>query len=166
MSDQKKQTEPTDVQLDRLLALYDVPALDGEAFNRRVMSRIGEDGPARDNDSRIIVWSRARKAVAFSMVALLFAAFLFSQTGGETGSEQSQPVQVAAVAENDDLADIDAFLNEIIDQDIAVLEYSVAMNTRQSPNGAEEPAQEDSAPDLPPIDEFLDELLGLESRVL
>jgi|AntRauTorcE11897_2_1112592.scaffolds.fasta_scaffold00749_2 hypothetical protein len=172
MSKDKNKTDMADAQLDRLMGLYEVPELDADAFNQKLFSRLGQDGAGATNsdNQHIMIWSRPWRFAAFTVVVLLSAGLLFSKDDFEkrdAGQIQTASVSIGVektvVPAGNEITDVDRFLNEIIDQDIAVLEYSVAMNT--GPEKESATSQEEDQ-DMPPIDSFLDELLGIESRTL
>ncbi|MGM0422464.1 MAG: hypothetical protein ACQEQL_05115 [Pseudomonadota bacterium] len=170
-----KKANITDPQLDRLMGLYETPELDGPSFDQKLFSRLGQEGqgPAGTDNHRFVIWSLPRRFAALAVVVLFSAALVFSNydfdqqpapTQTQTASASGGAEKTSVASAENDITDVDGFLNEIIDQDIAVLEYSVAMNTQPEKQSEKASSEDDQAP--PPIDSFLDELLGIESRTL
>lgn len=176
MTNDNKIPTMSDADLDGLLDSYTVPAFDEAAFNTRLMAAINQDSPQAAS-SNAFVWFRPAKYM-MAAIAVVFAAVLYFQAEGpsnvdgnsimaEAPSDQmASPdermiVASAGVAAADDAQFDDMFYAEMADQDILLTDYV--------PEGYDDGAYDaDSAntADVPAIDEFLDDLLGIESRQL
>ncbi len=159
----------TDADLDQFLNDFAVPDFDEKAFDKRMMACICDaDGISASRTG--FLWFRPAAAMVAALVAV-FAFILFYQVEGPANSpdssnaviagvQQSSPmdeqeITVLASASWDSSEFADTFYNEMADQDILISEYM-----------PEDFGDDASVDEVPPIDEFLDNLLGIESRQL
>ena len=167
----------SDADLDMYLDAYKVPSFDEEAFEKRLMTAINSGSNNQSTPPTAFVWFRPLKYAMAAMVAF-FAAVLYFQTQGVPSSESGRVVmagandaQITAPDERTIIASAgpsmgeleseEMFYSEMADQDILLTDYMPsgygAMDNTSTGTTGSNP---------PPIDEFLDELLGMESRQL
>ena len=171
-----------DAQLDRMLAGYELPAMDESAFDARLFAALNTSGsvpvqPHARNNSKFIFWTMPARFAAVVVLAFLSVIFLSDMTGilhnPKEGSNniamttvtpdiQSERFDVASAATlTADMPDGESFYTEMADQDILLMDY--APDVAYGPYG---PIAPDISAQPPEIDQFLDDLLGVESRSL
>lgn len=163
-----------DAELDSFLDAYNVPEFDEAAMNARLMTAISGDQPVVSTKTGL-VWFRPMR---FAMAAMIgfFAAVLYLQSGDVMPPSDSSRAVIAGASQNDVMPPVDErtivasaawgdaefedlFLNEMVDQNLLLTDFRSAPPQTQEPVPAESPQTQ-------PIDDFLDDLLGVESRQL
>jgi hypothetical protein len=168
MTKVKKDKKLSDAQLDSLLNMYEVPA-HSDDMERRIMAATGQK---KLGTHAIVFWRQPRFAIAFVVLICACAAMLsvYHQT-----QRQEMPMIMASAEES---VPVEAFLEETIDKDLEALEYAIVMASAEDSTGAQ---QQVSHPDTgegqnqsgdanaetdDEIEDFLDEILGIETRML
>lgn len=146
----------TDGQLDKLLSQNEAPQAP-DTLQRDVLTRITKEKMSRRDWRGYFssLFSSRASLAGFALSALLVVG-IFTYIR-QPISTQNNPSTINADS-------IDLALQETIDKDIVLLEISLAMN---EPAANKEGIAEDQPPpskEAQDIEEFLDEILGIESR--
>ena len=144
-----------DQDLDALLDSYAVPALDKNAFDRGLMTRIRASEKAVPS----ILWIRYRR-IAVLMVVVLVSAALYMRTDPETAQTVSGNDRPVVAMSTQDINMDQDFVNEVVDQEIAMEVYA-AVDIENNARSANDSADWD-----PVMDIFLDDFFGLEYQTL
>ena len=151
MTKKNKGKTLTDAQLDAFLDTYDVPP-HSDDMQRRILEVTQTQTSTRP---QVFMFWR-RPAFVFAVVVLIMAvAVLMPVFQPESPSQQDRSVVIAANTQTPD--EVEAFLEQTIDQDIAALEYAMVVETDPISN------QQNSDEE---IEEFLDEVFGVDIGTL
>lgn len=128
----------SDAELDKALALYATPQPDDKAYCDDVLSRVRVQKPSRQWGA---IFMRPKMALSFVFAIFICTALISLQHSAKNSTTTAEEVE--------------AFLQDTIDQDIIALEYAMVTY-----------AEDDTSDEGIDIDDFLDEILGPESRAL